>query len=307
MRNIWKPMGVLCILACLLSPSAQARAAESGSWAMDDDGKHWLYYYSPTDPAKDQWIETDGKEYYVDSKGYMKTGWVTNKDDGNKYYLGEDGAKCFNMFTPDDKYVGPEGTALTLFDNYRKEIKKQLQSVLKSKEYKNQPEGTATEFLFADLNGDEYRDLVVFSKSASGKKLLLASVWDNSEKKMALSAEGDIDTVISSRLSYHKDNQTTWLRITDNSGTADYFALEEFGPRFENVWHFTIEEDDWGDPLYYVNGAETDADEWNRAIAQAEAEAGVEITEGFQLLTEASMKEAVDRQPTETELPLWQQ
>ena len=60
--------------------------------------------YGPDTPAEDEWIVEDGKEYYVDSKGYMKTGWFIDPSDGNKYYLGEDGAKCYNSFTKDDKY-----------------------------------------------------------------------------------------------------------------------------------------------------------------------------------------------------------
>ena len=53
----------------------------------------------------DQWIEDQGKEYYVDSNGYMRTGWVTDRKDKQRYYMGEDGAKCFNIFTPDKQYV----------------------------------------------------------------------------------------------------------------------------------------------------------------------------------------------------------
>lgn len=76
----------------------------------------------------DEWITYDGKEYYLDAKGYMKTGWVVDKEDGSRYYMGEDGAKCYNTFTKDDKYVGPDGTALTEFDDYRKAVKKLLLS-----------------------------------------------------------------------------------------------------------------------------------------------------------------------------------
>ena len=65
-----------------------AQAAASGSWELSDNGKYWMYFYTPGDPAMDEWIEYEGKEYYVDSKGRMKTGWVTNEVDGERYYMG---------------------------------------------------------------------------------------------------------------------------------------------------------------------------------------------------------------------------
>ena len=99
--------GVLSVSPALAVSTAYGR---EGSW--EQDKKRWRYMYGPDTPAEDEWIVEDGKEYYVDSKGYMKTGWFTDPSDGNKYYLGEDGAKCYNSFTKDDKYVGPEGTVV---------------------------------------------------------------------------------------------------------------------------------------------------------------------------------------------------
>ena len=122
--------------ALILAMPFGAQGAETGTWDRSEDGRYWMYFYSPGTPAEDEWIEDQGKEYYVDSKGRMKTGWVTDKRDKNKYYMGEDGAKCFNMFTPDGHDVGPDGLILESFDTYRKAVKKQLEKVMKDKAYK---------------------------------------------------------------------------------------------------------------------------------------------------------------------------
>lgn len=68
--------------------------AAAGEWELSEDGKHWMYCTSPGNPVEDQWLEVDGKIYYLDAKGYMKTGWVTDKEKGEKYYMGPDGAMC---------------------------------------------------------------------------------------------------------------------------------------------------------------------------------------------------------------------
>ena len=92
--------GVLCGLLIAAAGTLTVRADD---WMLSDDGKHWMYMHDPNDPVQDAWIEDGGKLYYVDSKGYMKTGWVTNKEDGNKYYMGPDGAMASNTFSADDR------------------------------------------------------------------------------------------------------------------------------------------------------------------------------------------------------------
>lgn len=61
-------------------------------WDLSEDGQYWQYYGYQDEPLKDEWIEDKGKTYYVDQNGNMKTGWVTNSNDGKRYYMGEDGA-----------------------------------------------------------------------------------------------------------------------------------------------------------------------------------------------------------------------
>lgn len=292
---------------CLLYPCSRSYGSENGTWDLSENGKQWMYFYSPGNPAEDEWVEYEGKEYYVDSKGYMKTGWVTDKRDGNKYYMGEDGAKCFNMFTPDDHYVGPEGIILKYFDTYRKAVKKQLTSVIKDKKYKDMQSSGLPGFLLTDLNGDGYMDVVVVNRVDNPKRIALVSVWDTEEEKMVLSAEADLEGAEDSRISYNPQTQTTWLVIDAGNGwDKDYFEMDENGSFFENVWHFTAEPDDWGDPEYYINGQKSEPDEWNQAVSAAEEDAGNTIEGALLPLDEEHIKQAVDRAPGMEELPLWQ-
>ena len=138
-----------------------AITAQAADWELTEDGKNWMYMYSPDDPAKDEWIEDAGKLYYVDSKGYMKTGWVTNKNDGKKYYMGADGAMAFNIIAPDGRYVGPEGKGLDGYDKYRKAVRSELKKAApkKSKNKNNSQDTSAQQFItMSDINQDGYQD-----------------------------------------------------------------------------------------------------------------------------------------------------
>ena len=82
--------------------------------------------------------------------------------------------------------------------------------------------------------------------------------------------------------------------------------MKDNGFQFENIWHFELDYDDWGDAVYYVNGIKYDAQEWEQALSQAGLEAGAAVTEGFLTLDAETVKQAVDCSPEE-EMPLWQQ
>lgn len=296
---------VLITAALVLAVPFCAHGAQEDTWDQSEDGKYWMYFYSPGSPAEDEWIEDQGKEYYVDSKGRMKTGWVTDKRDKNKYYMGEDGAKCFNMFTPDDHYVGPDGLILESFDTYRKAVKKQLERQMKDKAYKEREGALRPGFMLWDINGDGYRDVVVTDQVQSPGRVVLTAVWDPAEEELVPASEADLDGPEKSYLSYNQDSQSVWLTIAKDSGERDCFQMEDNGFRFESLWHFELEYDDWGDPLYYVNGLKCDLEEWTLALAQAGQEAGSPVTEGLLPLDPETVKQAVDCSPGE-ELPLWQ-
>ena len=112
-------------VACwsLIFGIAASFPAVAGEWELSEDGKYWTYCESPGNPIEDEWIEDNGKTYYLDSKGRMKTGWVTEEDSGNRYFMGEDGAMCRNTFTKDGRYVGPDGLRVERYDTYRKAVK----------------------------------------------------------------------------------------------------------------------------------------------------------------------------------------
>ena len=95
------------ITVCLVYPWSKACGAEKGTWDLSENGKHWMFFYSPGNPAEDEWIEYEGKEYYLDSKGYMKTGWIYWN--GKSYYCSENGDMLTDCMTPDNYLVGADG------------------------------------------------------------------------------------------------------------------------------------------------------------------------------------------------------
>ena len=295
--------GLWCMLGILLFNfffPVLVYAQEEGTWTLDEKGKHWQYMYSPGNPVKDSWFEYDGKEYYLDKNGNMKTGWVTDQSDGNKYYLGEDGAKCKNMFVPDGTYVGEDGTELTRFVNWRDKALKVLKKKISEK--------VQGEFCLTDINQDEYRDIVVTDGNAN---VLLAAVWDEEEEEFLLAAESSPEDTKKASLSWNSQSQSVWL-ITDSGDglVKDYFLMNENGVYFEHMHRFEQDTDDWGSQVFYADGAETDETEWNRLLQEAREEAGQgtasEQAPVFYPLDKTSAEAALNQAPTQEELPLWQ-
>jgi len=276
--------------------------AAYGTWELQKDGKRWKYMYSPEDYATDEWIEDQGKEYYVDSNGYMRTGWGTDKDDNERYYMGKDGAKCFNTFTPDNHYVGPDGLILEAFDTYRKQVSKQLKAFVNKKAGDAQQRG----FLLTDLNNDGYRDIAVFDNSISPERVLQVAVWMPEEEELFVLANSDSDAAERSFLTYNKEEQVTYLTIIEENGNRNYFSLEKGEWNFGSALSLEFEKNDWGDPVYYVNGDKTKAEELKEIVETMQTQAGEPFSEQILPVNEENIKQKVDLSPSENELSLWQ-
>ena len=304
----------MLFLACGLSLGLSGLQApflsygnQKGIWELTENGKHWQYTYGPGEPAMDEWIEENGKEYYLDKNGYMKTGWVTDED-GNRCFLGEDGAKCKNMFLPDGKYVGPDGTVLTGFDTWRKELKKELTGLIR--------EQAGGVFCLIDINGDGYRDLVAMDSAEAPSKVYLAAVWNEAEGKLFLSCESSLKEAGRSYFSWNESSHSAWLITESRDGLErDYFAMEEEGTSyFEQMYRFEAKQDDWGDLVYYIDGEEAEKAEWEEQMAEARSASGeaggyflpVSYGAAVYTLDAASVTAALDQAPGEDELLLWQ-
>lgn len=301
-------------LAAFVSAPLPVYAADEqeGQWALDEKGQYWVYYYGPDEPAGEGWVtEGDGKEYYVDSKGRMKTGWVKPKGESKRYYLGEDGAKQSNTFAPDGRYVAPDGSECKVYDKYRKAIKKELNSFAKDKVYKVLPEGQVLGFALTDLDRDGIKDLLVMDNVESPGRVLSAMVWDMDAQKLLSAAEADIvaegeNAGWQSWLTYNAETDSIWLVMSGPDGLdMDYFELEKNGANFRNSWHFTTDLDDWDDIVYLVDGGEADEEEWKEAHENADADAGVRLDLPLAALKEEQIDAYVDLLPSESELDMW--
>lgn len=347
-------------LAVLVMASA-AFPAMADEWDRSEDGKHWMYFDYSGEPLMDEWIEVDGKTYYLDSKGYMKTGWVSNQGEGTRHYMGEDGAMLTNTFTPDNRYVGPDGAILEAYDNYRKKVKSEIKKASKTKKKSSgtkkgagagsqgaaSPEETKRYFLLTDLNQDGYRDIVVTERTAweeaqtiqtaaaaaAGRgvaleqlgmslgisqaealgqfitdgSLIQIAVWDPEEGKFQLAAEFD-ETGEGERSTLYQDpgGQGIWLEIREDEENLRLFQLEMETSRFENVWSFSTELDDWGGALYCLNGSEEDKAFWDMTMAEARQAVGNLPLRGYQEATDENVAAQVDLLLTEDELGMWQ-
>lgn len=286
-----------------------AITAQAADWELTEDGKNWMYMYSPDDPAKDEWIEDAGKLYYVDSKGYMKTGWVTNKNDGKKYYMGADGAMAFNIIAPDGRYVGPEGKGLDGYDKYRKAVRSELKKAApkKSKNKKNSQDTSAQQFFtMADLNQDGYQDLVVMTGVQEAEFLQEVAVWSPDEEKFVLAAE--FDTPVNgqrSTLYLDPEGEEVWLEMTETSGDMYLFQMRTGSSAFESAWSFTMAKDRQGYPQYYVNSDVEDRQIWESFMQQAKQRRGNTPLTGYVPATEENIAAKVDLILSEAEVDMW--
>lgn len=298
------------ILGSLAWMMAGAFPAAAGEWELSENGKYWTYCTSPGNPVKDEWIEEEGKTYYLDKSGRMKTGWVKNEEDGKKYYMGEDGAMCFNTFSKDDRYVGPEGTQIEAYDKYRKAVKAEIKKASKKKKTDRQTDSSQVRqsyFLLSDLNLDGYQDLVVMEGTEESKSLVEITIWNQEEGKFLLSAEFDEPEGGAGRSNVYvgPEGETVWLEIVEPNGDMRLFQMADQEVQFKHVWSFVLEKDDWDEIEYRVNGHVEDRQTWDEYLAEALRERGNAVLTGYLPATEENIKAQVDRVLTEDELDLW--
>ena len=302
--------GAFFALMIAITGAFTAEASLNGYWDLSDDEKYWMYRYSGGEWAADEWIEDQGKTYYLDSKGRMKTGWVTDKDVKKKYYMGPDGAMCFNMFAPDGKYVGPEGSNLEQYDKYRKAVRTEIKKAAPKKssgKNKNAVEDQSQQFfVLSDLNGDGYRDLIVMYGEQQAESLREIAVWVPGEGKFQLAAEfdkpekGDYST-----LYLDPEGEEVWLEMTEKSGEMNLFQMEYNSAVLDNKWSFTIDVDEAGNGRYYMNGNEEDREVWELFMVRAREQRGNMPLTGYQLATEENIAAQTDRVLSEDEIELW--
>ena len=111
-----KALLALCSAALLsmalpVASSADEWRQDSNGWWYeidDDDDDHDEDDFDYDDYAKNGWRFIDGKWYYFDPYGYMKTGWI-RLDDDDWYYLNADGSLLTNAYTPDGYWVDDDG------------------------------------------------------------------------------------------------------------------------------------------------------------------------------------------------------
>ena len=293
------------VLCAVLAFSFPARAE---GWALSDDGKYWMYFYSPAESAEDEWIESEGKEYYVDSSGHMKTGWVTDKNSGERYYLGSDGAKLYNAFTGDGKYVGSEGTEVKAFDSYRKAAKKEIKQIFS--ELKKNGQEYAW-IVSDDLNRDGYRDLAVSAVNPLNAgvpgHLLAVYIWDSEGQELNVSFETEVAAGSEkARLLRGKEDGTLCLVIQTDSPGFLYFDMEDDATFFENENNFSMEISEWGTPVFLNNKDEMERLEWLAAIKERQDSLVDEITLSYVLCDQNGSDGLIDRGLTEEETELWE-
>lgn len=317
-RTAWVWAGVLS--GTFIGTLAGIFPAEADEWDRSEDGRYWMYYDYSGEPIKDEWIEYEGKTYYLDSSGYMKTGWMTNKNDGNRYYLGPDGDMWTNTFTPDGKYLGPDGVPVEKYDTYRQAVKAEAKKAGKrssgtqnSRSSSDQPQMEAC-FLLTDLNKDGYQDLVVIEADvnalnqtdAGTGNLLEIAVWDAEEQKFLLAAEFDSFNEGDSATLYEDPRGGgVWLEWAKHQGELYIFQMEYDTSRFNHVWNFTIDKNEWEDGAYFVNGEEEDRSTWDAYIAQARRDRGNTPLTGYLPVTDENLHDQVDHVLTKEEENMW--
>ena len=85
-----------------------------GQWILDQYG--WWYRNPDGSWTSNGWQLINGKYYFFNTSGYMKTGWIYWNN--QYYYCGADGAMLTNTTTPDGYYVNSAGVWVSNYNPY---------------------------------------------------------------------------------------------------------------------------------------------------------------------------------------------
>lgn len=91
--------------ASALGTTNSVSSGVAGTWVSE--GEHWRFYCADGLQQYNDWLLINGKWYFFDADGRMKTGWLLWKDAW--YYLGPDGDMWTNCRTPDGYFVNRDG------------------------------------------------------------------------------------------------------------------------------------------------------------------------------------------------------
>ncbi len=281
------------------------------------DGK-WYYYYMYDEPVENQWITDSGNEYYIGSGGLMTTDkWQTDNEDGKKYYLGADGTKKRNEYTATgDKYVGPDGTELVSFGKWRDGAKKNLKKIIsdlnkkntvtsEQKQYLNSLNASNAAFALYDLNSDGYRDIVVINKASDNYQVMDIQIWNPEKSEFYAVMEADFTSDTTIVLKREANLGDVWLMITKDINEFDFQQLKAGEYFFQGVEHYDFGYNEYGDVVYYIDGMEYSANEWNSSLMYRRSNIGTEIVAYYYDLNESSIDEQLDKLPSEDEVNLF--
>lgn len=101
----------IAIMTAALALSVMlAVPAYAGTWKFAND--KWKYQRGAQKYASHEWLNLDGKKYYMDNNGYMVTGWY--QVDNQWYYMDENGVVQYGWLKDKDKwyYLSPVGGAM---------------------------------------------------------------------------------------------------------------------------------------------------------------------------------------------------
>lgn len=315
MTGVRSRIKYIAAVMVMLSLSVTMKSA-AYNWLFKDGS--WYYYYTYDEPVENEWIIDGGNYYYIGSKGLMTTDkWVNDESDGNKYYLGADGTRKKNTYTVSgDKFAGPDGTELVSFGKWREGAKKSLKKIISALNRKNTVSSEQKQYLtglsasdaaFAlyDLNNDGYKDIVVINRASDNQQVLDIQIWNPEKQEYFAVMELDFTSDESALLKREGDSGDVWLVISRDINDFDFQTLKLEEYYFQDVEHYDFGYNEYGDVIYYINGQEASASEWNSGLMYRRSNIGSGIMATYHDLNDASINEQVDKYPTDEEIALF--